>query len=70
MENLMLALSDKHKPYTSPNPFNIFFVAKFEIITSTYAKLFINPKGLELSDFLSLSLSLNPIIYLLNNSGR
>ena len=47
MEKLTLALSDKHKPSPSPNPFNILFVDKFEIITSTYAKLFISPEGLK-----------------------
>lgn len=31
---------------TSPNPCNTHFMAKYEIITLTYAKLFINPLGL------------------------
>ena len=41
----VLSFSPRKHKSTSPNPFNILFVAKFEIITSTYAKLFIDPKG-------------------------
>lgn len=41
-----LARSNKDYPSTPLNPFNIRFVARFDIITLTYAKLINNTKNL------------------------